>query len=451
MGKNYYDHPERRSVFEFKLDNGLSISNNDLNAFKNIRVFNKDFIDDSVFCGGGPKHIYFLGKESKEQKERITALDKEINKLKPKLDTKKLELEKAIRNKDQTIQSKARAIKNALTTAKQDHYRNYDRSCLEKSISKNSRKLENSEQLKLSVERISELNKSIQQTSRATIDTLTIPNFDLSELEKQVKEVLSRTVTSQVIDKLQKDQEVNKWVEQGLHIHKSKSLEFCAFCDQKIPQGRLNDLDKHFSDEYQRIMGSIKNLKNRCESRRVDLDFPESSGFYDEFVDEYFKQKGNAEKAIESFNKKVDSIISILDQKDKNPFSSFSLEETPQIETNYFQKINKVIEKHNLKTKYFDDQIDKAKQDLELHYIAEFLPTYNELQTNIEDLKKECSHIHKIITEKETKIKTLRDKLVSHHISAQQINIDLQAFLGRSDIQLIATEAEEGYSITLLI
>ncbi|HDR88114.1 MAG TPA: hypothetical protein ENN63_00605 [Bacteroidetes bacterium] len=448
MGENYYDHPERRSVFELKLDNGLLISNNGLNAFKNIRVFNKDFIDESVFCIGGPKPIFFIGKQSKEQKVRITALDEELNKLKPKLDNKKLELEKAKRNKVQTIQSKARAIKNALTTAKQDHYRNYDRSYLEKSISKNSRKLENSEQLKLSAERISELNKSIQQTSRATIDTLTIPNFDLSELEKQVKEVLSRTVTSQVIEKLQKDQEVNKWVEQGLHIHKSKSLEFCAFCDQIIPPSRFNDLEKHFSDEYQRMMESVKNLKSRCEPRRIDLDFPESSLFYEEFVAKYLAQKGNAEKAINSFNEKLDSIISVLDQKEKNPFSSFSLEETPLIETKYIQEINKVIEKHNKKTKSFDDQINKDKQELELHYIAEFLPMYNELRTNIENLEKECSAIKTTIDEKQTEIKTLRDRLVSHHIFAQQINKDLHSFLGRSDIQLIATEAKEGYSIT---
>lgn len=38
--------------------------------------------------------------------------------------------------------------------------------------------------------------------------------------------------------------------------------------------------------------------------------------------------------------------------------------------------------------------------------------------------------------------------MVSHHISAQQIDEDLQAFLGRSDIQLIPTEAKEGYRIT---
>jgi wobble nucleotide-excising tRNase len=448
MGKNYYDHPERQPEFEFKLDNGLSISHNDLDTFKSICVFNKDFIDGSVFGSGGPKPIFFLGKESKDDKKRIDAIENELEKLKPNLDTKRAALGKAKSNKEKTIQSKARGIKNALTTAKQDHYRNYDRSYLEKSVNNNALELQKPEQLKLSVERISDLNKSIQQTSRATINTLSIPNLDLLELENKVKEVLTKTVTSQVIKKLQKDQEVNKWVEQGLQIHKSKSLEICAFCDQRIPQNRFRELEKHFSDEYQGMMESIRNLKNRCASRRVDFDSQESSHFYDEFVAEYLEQRGNAQKAVNSFNERLGSIISVLDKKEKNPFSSFSLEKTPPIETSSFQIINEIIEKHNQKTGDFENQIDKDKQKLELHYIADFLPMHNELCTNIKDLEKECSAINTIIDEKQTEIKTLRGKLVSHHISAQQINEDLQAFLGRSDIRLIATEAKEGYRIT---
>ena len=66
LGENYYTQPQRFPEFEFKLKNGNSIDQNDLTVFPNIRVFNKDFIEDSVFCTGGPKAIFFLGKESRE-------------------------------------------------------------------------------------------------------------------------------------------------------------------------------------------------------------------------------------------------------------------------------------------------------------------------------------------------------------------------------------------------
>ena len=68
--KNCYDQTDRQPEFEFKLDNDLSITHNDLNAFKNIRVFTKDFVDESVFGSSGPKPIFFLGKENKEDKEK---------------------------------------------------------------------------------------------------------------------------------------------------------------------------------------------------------------------------------------------------------------------------------------------------------------------------------------------------------------------------------------------
>jgi wobble nucleotide-excising tRNase len=141
MGENYYAHPERQPEFKFELDNEKPISHNDLEAFKSIRVFNKDFVDDNVYCSGGPKPIYFLAKESKTDKERIDALEKELDKLITKIKIKKSEFEKAKSNKDKTIQSKARDIKNALTTAKQDFYRNYDRTDIEKSITNNAREL----------------------------------------------------------------------------------------------------------------------------------------------------------------------------------------------------------------------------------------------------------------------------------------------------------------------
>lgn len=448
VGENYYDHLEKPGEFEFKLDSGISISHADLTAFKNIRVFNKDLIDGSVFGIGGPKPIFFLGKESREDKERIISIENELGKLRTNFGSRKSLLEKAKSNKEKRLQDEARGIKNALTTARQDKYRNYDRMNLEDEIRRNAEKLRKPEDLKLSDDRLRVLQKSIPQTSKATISLLSVPDFDLSELENEARNVLSKTVTSQVIEKLQADEVVNNWVERGLQIHKDKSLEFCAFCEQKIPTRRFEDLENHFNDEYQRMIQSVQKLKDRCGSHRVNVKFPESSNFYDDLVSDYHRQRKNAENAIGTFNKGLDLMISVLEQKERNPFSRLLLEEIKPVEMSSFQKINEIIVHHNQKTDNFENQIDKDKKELELHYIADFLPTYNEIRINIENLQTECSDIETTMSKKEAQIKRLRDNLVSHHIPAQQINNDLEEFLGRSDIQLIATGAKEGYQIT---
>jgi len=113
LGENYYNNPEKKSEFIFDLDNEISISHNELTTFKNIRVFNKDFIDDSVFGIGGPKPIFFLGKESKEDKEKIISIEDKLGKLRPNLSSKKSTLEKLKNNKQKILQDKARDIKNA--------------------------------------------------------------------------------------------------------------------------------------------------------------------------------------------------------------------------------------------------------------------------------------------------------------------------------------------------
>jgi len=83
-----------------------------------------------------------------------------------------------------------------------------------------------------------------------------------------------------------------------------------------------------------------------------------------------------------------------------------------------------------------------------MHYIAEFIDSYNESLGEIKTLESEYSNLVKIIEEKEKEVRKLKENLISHHIPAQQINKDLEQFLGRSDIQLRAADEKEGYQIT---
>lgn len=447
ISENYYEHPEKQAEFELKLDNGMSINHKDLSAFKNIRVFNKDFIEESVFGVSGPKPIFFLGRESKKDKERVSIIESELGKLQQKLDFKKPELEKAKKNKEKRLQEKVKDIKNELTTTKQDKYRNYYRTDLEGAIRKKTEELKNPENLKLSDERITVLKKSIQQTSKTKIKNLLLPNFNLFEFENEVKAILSKKVTSQIIKKLQTDQDVNKWVEKGLQIHKEKSLDICAFCNQKIPTERFEDLENHFNDEYQKIIQSIKELKDKCRLQRIKVSFPESSGFYDDIVDDYLNNRNNAEETIKSFNKRVDLILTVLEQKELNPFIQLLLEEKT-FKLDSFKKIDEIIKRHNKKTEDFENQIDKNKEELEDYYISDFYSSYCENIEEVKTLEGICLALENNIKGKDDEIKNIKENLITYYIPAQQINKDLEQFLGRNDIQLAATDTREGYIIT---
>ncbi len=445
---NQYDDPVNPAEFEFKLSDNSSISNRELSTFKEIRVFNKDFIEDSVFCDGGPKPIFFLGKENKEDKEKITKTESELASLAKDLESKRGLSAKTKDHRDKSLSNTAKEIKNALTTARIDKYRNYEKDSLEKVIKDNTEKLKNPSTFILNDERLISLKKSILQASGKTLSPINVPNLDLSELEKEVKDILAKSITSEVIESLKSDTEVSKWVEHGLGIHKNKKLETCAFCNQKIPPERIKELESHFNEEYQKTIEAIRLLKQKNVSRELNVTFPDSSSFYDDLVADYLSEKTKAENTVKEFNSRLKDINTTLEQKEKNLFTQPTLIEKLPASTSSFAKINEIIAKHNEKTTNFEQQITTNKETLEFHYIAEFIPTHNFTETEYANLEGQCKTCDEGVKAKEAEIKKLKESLINHHVPAKEINEGLEKFLGRADIQLKATDVKDGYQIT---
>lgn len=448
LGSNYYAHPERSPIFEFKLNNGKCVNQLDLTSFPNIRVFNKDFINESVFGIDGPKPIFFLGKESKEDKENIMQIDAELQSLKKNRDLKKELLEKVETNKAKMLSEKARDIKNTLTTSRSDKYRNYERPNLESEIKNKSKEFNDFCNLILEEDHLVALQNAIQETTKPPIETLRIPNFDISDIIFEARSILQKTATSQIIEGLKEDNKISKWVEQGLFIHQEKKSTTCIFCNQAISKNRLKDLENHFNDEYRKLIEKLGWLKSRLVDIKVKVEFPDTSKFYDELVDQFSEKKKEVETIIKTFNQNLDKIISIIEQKEQNPYLIVSLDNVKPTENISFSEINEIITKHNKKTDNFDSQIEKSKKMLELHYIAEFVDTYNDIISESKILENEYLKFSTVINDKEREIRKLKARLTSHHTPAQQINSNLEQFLGRSDIQIRASDEQDGYKIT---
>src|SRR3989344_5869352 len=445
---NPYDDPTNPPEFEFKLSNSSSISNKDLSAFKEIRVFNKDFVEDSVFCHGGPKPIFFLGKENKEDKEKIIKTEEELAPLVKDVELKRSLLIKTKEHRDKSLSNTAKEIKNVLTTARSDKYRNYEKDNLEKAIRDNEEKLKDPDALKLDEERVVALKKSISQVSGKELAAITIPNLDLSELENEVKDILAKAITSKVIESLKSDTDISKWVEHGLGIHKNKKLKNCAFCDQEIPSARLDALESHFNEEYQKTIETIQLLKKKSNGLEPILSFPDSSNLYEDLVPDFLLEKEAAERTIKEFNTRLADIVIALEQKEKNLFTQPTLKEWQPVNATSFSKINSIIAKNNEKTANFEEKTSMDKETLEFHFIAEFIPTHNSTEAEYATLQNEHKTCDKSVKMKEAEIKGLKESLINHHVPAKEINEGLEKFLGRADIQLKATDAKDGYQIT---
>jgi wobble nucleotide-excising tRNase len=447
LGANPSGDTARPAKFEFKLSDGTSISEETLSDFKSIRVFNKDFIDDTVFCNDGPKPIFFLGKESKEAQENINKAEAEIKTFTDELTSKKRLCEKAKTNRDKLISNKARDIKNALmTTGSNDKYRNYDKGTLERDMREHGERLASPTALVLDNLKLGTLSKSILEKTGQNLNPPVTPDFDLSGLEAEVKEVLSRAVVSKVIEALKSDDEVGKWVEHGLHIHKTKDLDTCQFCNQTIPSARLTDLENHFNDAYQKTMEAIALLKKKCSAREIKIEPIDSSSFYEEFVPLYVAERENSQKAVKAHNSRLTEFVEALEKKEKNVFTNPVLPNSGPINTEAFFKINDLINKNNEKTKNFLQQNKVEKETLELHYIAEFMPTYSAAENEGKTLEGETKVLEGKIKETQKVLDSAKESLRNHHTPAKEINENLQRFLGRSDIQIKSVDFDGGFA-----
>lgn len=447
LGRCYFEDNSFCPEFEFKLLDDSIINQDDLSAFMQIRVFNKDFIEENVFCEGGTKPIFYLGKDSKETKKVIDTLESEIKALKLDFEKNKSLLKKAKDKREKELTNKAKDIRTSLTTPGSNLYRNYERPELEKAIKINIEALKNQAKIKLSDKDLASLKKSILQTSGKKIDSIDIPDFDIADFEKSVRDILSKSVVSKIIESLKREEEISKWVEEGLSIHKSRSLTACAFCNNQITPKRFTDLENHFNDEYQNTLNVVKELKAECDVKKIQLTLPDSAVFYDDLVDDYLLYKEKASEAVSNFNTLIDNLFSLLEQKERNLFTSMDLDKLPLIDISAFTKINEIINNHNKKTDNFDNQIKENKKKLESYYLAEFLPSYISISADCRSLQNKVTDSENALWKKEDDLTSIKSNLLSHHIPVRKINSDLKHFLGRDDICLKTSNGNNGYQI----
>jgi wobble nucleotide-excising tRNase len=448
LGNNYYNDPSKPGEFEFKLGDGSVISNKNLVEFKQVRVFNKDFIDESVFRDDGPRPIFYLGTDTKEDKDKIGGLESQLAELKGKQAPHDESLRRVKDSKGKLLTATAKEIRELLTTPSNSKYRNYEKPQLENEISSSAQQLLTPATLELPTEALEAAKRSILQTSKLPLGLMTFPSIDLTELVRSINSELQKTVVSQTIQNLKDNPRTGRWAKEGLDIHKEAGLIICAFCDQEIPDGRIHELEQHFNDEFQSLMASLATLKTRCRSMNVSISLPDASLFYDDLSSDYLAQKKEAEEVFSKFHGQIEELIKTLEAKEQSPFTKIAEIKLETIDSISFVAINDLVKRHNEKTENFKVEVEKEMKSLELHVIAGLMPTYNDVVKEISDLTAEQARIANEINRITTEIDQIKAKLFSHQIPVKQINGDLQSFLGRDDIKFEALDDKNaGYLI----
>lgn len=444
--------------FEITLhDKTLIKSKEIVNSSLAIRVFNQDFIDSNVSFepNKSSNGIVYLSEGDIDSKKRLDKLNVEKRELKEKYELAKKNRESKEKIRNSFLQSVGREVSNILFD------KTYNRTKVELRI-----KDQGIDRIKTQILRDDEKGnyeekvkrKVGKEISKYKEVKITIPLYgDIKGIYNHIKDLLSKEIIAETIDKLKNDEELNNWIKKGFEIHKSKD-EYgkCLFCDNPLSNHLFDKFSKHFSKDYLDLQSNIELFITLSKGLKFSQIPTDNSEIYPELKTEFTTHAENLNSSIKAFTDWLFmSSESLLDEKNRNPFDKDlveMLDEPIDFESEINKNIstlNEVIEKHNKQVIGHSDEVTTSKEKLELHTIAkaildeDFQKMENEylLSLSNEQLSKDdLAVVEKEVDKFEKETSQIGSALT-------KINKHLKSYFGRDEILLDLDSSKKGYLI----
>lgn len=448
-------------------------------ALPQVRVFNRETVSRSVFESSGDllgqlPPVYVFGEESAEKQRQINLLKAQLPALSDALNTADAKISTARNDLSAYATDRAREIKNLLVAPGGD-YNNYNAADFRSQITD----FESNPIPALSPEERELLLdlKDAKPLSLIAIPSISFP--DVMRFHKEAQEALDKTVISTVIEELTTNPTIADWVNKGLtlHTHEGDATN-CKFCEQPLPAERLRTLEAHFNDQFRQFTADLQALAVRIETSGKELNevlLPPSSVLYPELQVDYESERRGLEASLFSVRHGLLALARAIKTKQERIFESLALESLlvggdgtieqdksfllsllkalnaglPALGEfmgkNALIRLQSIIEKHNSKTKSFAQQVSTARERLLQHELVQALPGWQERQSNFRASNEAKASAEQIKGNAETDINMLEADILQHLQPANELNLELIAYLGHDEIQ-IAVE-DTGYRL----
>ena len=383
----------------------------------------------------------------------ISGLQKEYEEKEDSLNKKELEIDKLATNIAKNVKRSFQQISTSDT-----YYLNYNRTKVLNVIDNDDNPISTKDIIK--DEELSIVRKQVKPEKKESI-TDKIKEIEIVSIQNEFDntiDLISKSVTSKVIEELKNDSELSVWVKRGLEIHRNKNRKTCAFCGSIIRDDRIDELDGHYNDAFNNICLEIKNALDYWRNKLIDEEksIIYENSFYDELAESVKENNEEYLKNAKKLNLIIEKIIKVLNEKYKNPFKIMNIEvekkqliDTVEKINQTVEKANEIIGKHNNKTQNFEANIEEAQIRLERHYVQEQIEESEFLKKrqDIKGLSEKLEKLKKTIDEKMSEYHVLEGKLSNETLGAEAFNEKLEQFLGHNEIKLIFDENEKGYRI----
>ncbi len=208
------------SAFDVETENG-TIKSETLGTTTHpvsVRVFNREFVAENVFISTGDvTPIFVLGEDSIEKQKAIDELKRQLLEKQKEAGAKWSEIQNAEKNLDSLNIKKALEIKQLLSSSGHNPYNNYDKAEFKNKCQE--LKKQNWQILILDDVTKSNLKKQKEASPEEEVPLVKFSFADITNLVLNVNAIISKTVVSNVIERLKDDSEVSDWVGKGLRLH----------------------------------------------------------------------------------------------------------------------------------------------------------------------------------------------------------------------------------------
>lgn len=432
---------------------------------RKVRVFNSDFVEANIGRFEGPlKHILILGEENKaiaeELKKEIAARDgREVT----------IQNQTAAQTKQESEQGKvfskiAQTIGEATSGSTLRTYRKPDAEKAFSALTADSKSLSDDE---LAVYRA-----TLRQEEMPAVGVLSQPAVQqpggtgpvgviaaASGAAERAGILTNRTAQSAVIDRLAKKPAIATWVEEGVTLHKEHGSESCEFCQQPLPEARLQALADHFSTEDQKLKEEIEAEQSSLASIREALGrfkLPDRLALYSELradYDDAAKEVGRQATFLIEKLEEIDVALKVKLTQRTTSYEPTMVSGTERL-TAALQAVADIMKRHDDKSKAFDAEKTKARDAIEAHYLLTIKDQVKELADGIAALKAEIQLLtnggeglpdKRSLAELSQSIVDKQAKVSNAHAGGAGLTEHLAQFLGRTDLRF--ESGADGYRV----
>ena len=416
-----------------------------------VRVFNRDFMSANVTqtAGGDIPPILVLGEDSVEKQKQVEKLRIGLTEAIAEENNSLLQSASDKRNLDKHRIRQAKIIKDTLTSTRLNPYNYFDKSRYEQRAQEMLDSGDGKDH-RLDGDAHTDLRSRIHETPKGKIKELDYTFPQLSTISDDVVQLLETTVISATIESLQNDQNLSSWVREGIGLHDSYGAMQCLFCEQTLPQDRLDSLKAHFNAAYEHLLKNIDEQIERIEQAARDSEsivLPHRSQFYEDLGKGYEDALGNFKSMQDAANQALSVFVNALTEKKGQVFESFSLDlPLPKLSAETVKSLNGLVRQHNSRCNEFEGQVVAARESLAADMVARSLEEYASLTKRVWESQSRATHSSNEVQRLESKIAQLEQEIVEHRRPAAELNEDLRKYLGHEELQLEVRDT--GYQIT---